>query len=131
MALTSLERNNLETIQFENYLLELMDEIGFIEGEKRETTVGYITEYKYYCPYLKDKHYTVVVFKNKIYTTDMNHKSIEYRLYIHRNIDGGFCSSPFQTNINSVWNRNYIKKNMEEIFTDVIRNRKLEEIGIM
>ena len=134
MALTSLERNNLETIEFENYLLELMDEIGFIEGEKGETTVGYITQYKYYCPYLKDKHYTMVVFKNKSYTTDMNrqplYKSIEYRLYIHR-IDVGFCSSPFQTNINSVWNRNYIKKNMEEIFTDVIRNRKLEEIGIM
>jgi hypothetical protein len=135
MALTLLDKNNLETIEFEKYLLELMDEIGFIEGEKGETTVGYITEYKYYCPYLKDKHYTMVVFKNKSYTTDMNrqplYKSIEYRLYIHMNIDGSYHSSPFQISINSEWNRNYIKSQMEKIFIDVARNRKLEEIGIM
>ena len=135
MALTLLDKNNLETTQFEKYLIQMMDEIGFKEDKKSETTAGYITEYKYYCPLLNDKHYTMVVFRNKSYTIDMDrnplYKSVDYRLYIHRNIDGIYHSSPFQISINSEWNRNYIKSQMERIFIDVARNRKLEELGIM
>lgn len=31
MALTLLDKNNLETTQFEKYLIQMMDEIGFKE----------------------------------------------------------------------------------------------------
>lgn len=69
--------------------------IGFSFHKVRRTEVGVIFEFKNYPEYLKDSHYTLVIFSYLQENLDRMYKT-EYRLYEHSNEDGRYIKSPFQ-----------------------------------
>ena len=124
---------NQETFKFDRYLMNTMKKIGFKEIRISENPIGYINEYKYYSPFLKNMHYTMVIFRHKEDTIDgitgiPLYKEIDYRLYIHDNDNQSYVSSSFQTSINNELNRRYIKSIMDKSFRNEIREIIIDEI---
>lgn len=75
-------------------IVELFESVGFsfhVRSESSETTIVVIEEYKYYPHYLKNTHYSI------LFVTYKKSNNIDYRLYVHKNEDFSFVSSPFQT----------------------------------
>ena len=74
--------------------LRKFKKIGFEIVKKKSNCL----EYKYYPNYLKDTHYTLVVFSS--WCNMMSEKRepmmkfhTDWRLYEHKNVDGSFVSS--------------------------------------
>jgi hypothetical protein len=105
-------------------MIDMFLEIGFKLVKQEDTEVGYVREYKYYPDYMEDKHYTLVRF------TYRKGNDNDWRLYIHRNEDGGYVDSPFQLSDYTDRNKVFIKEHFDKIFFAEIRNQKLEKIGI-
>lgn len=102
-------------------------EIGF-EQSKPETWfgAGWGREYAYYPDYLGENHYTLVTFTHG--KEDGIKNTTEYRLYIHRNLDGKFVDSPFQLSYDRDWSKNYLDNKFNEIFKFELRDSKLKEL---
>ncbi len=125
---------------FDNNVIKLMEQIGFVFHKKETSYInssgkdvplaGTSLTYKYYPEYFEDQHYTFIFFENNNCVDLSSQKSqkislFDHRLYIHRNIDGYFIASPYQINSHSDWNKNYITKKINEIFSSEIRHQKL------
>lgn len=98
---------------------------------------GKSLEYKYYPSYMKDTHYTMIIFSThclRIYhgMTEENVISKDYRLYIHKNSDGSFVDSPFQQSHITESDAKYVLDGLHEEFEkeyhDIDRKQKLKTI---
>lgn len=111
---------------YRNDILRLLQIIGFYRHEVKRTESGMVNEYKYYSPLLSEKHYTMVTYQS--------HKSndVDFRLYVHTNKNGAYCSSPFQISTYSKHNRILILKSLTNIFEKELicytRENKLKEL---
>lgn len=101
------------------YLNRFID-IGFNLIKTNKTHLGEGFEYKYYSPYLVDKHFTLVLFKRYSGSTG------DFRLYIHHNKDGSYNQSPFQCHYES--NKIYLNNKFDEIFHIELKVIKREKI---
>lgn len=102
-------------------VIGLMKSIGFKYIKKTYTTDAVVVTYKYYPEYLQDKNYTLLVKRNK------RNNSIEHRLYIYED-DKKYSSTIYQTSVNSIWNRNYIKDKVHQLFPAEVRMMTINEI---
>ena len=87
---------------------------------------GLSREYTYYPNYLGDNHYTLVTFTHG--SESGIRENTEYRLYIHRNLDGKYVDSRFQLSYDRDWNKNYLDNKFKEIFKFELRDSKLKEL---
>ncbi len=81
----------------------LFQKIGFSFFEVSRTEIGIVFDFKYYPEYLKDSHYTLVLFYFLQENLNSKYKS-DYRLYEHSNEDGRYINSPFQCSYNCSYN---------------------------
>jgi hypothetical protein len=91
-------------------------EIGFNQS-KPETwsgAGGWGREYTYHPNYLGDNHYTLVTFTHG--EEAGIRENTEYRLYVHRDIDGMYVASKFQLSYDRDWNKNYLDNQFNQIF---------------
>ncbi len=102
-------------------------EIGF-EQSKPETWsgAGWGIEYAYYPNYLGENHYTLVTFTHG--SESGIRENTEYRLYIHRNLDGKYVDSPFQLSYDRDCNKKYLDNQFNQIFNLELRDNKLKEL---
>jgi hypothetical protein len=101
-------------------ILDLFIEIGFTLN-KEDKGIGVIQELKYYPDYLGDNHYTLITFRHNNYINKTT--GTEFRLYVHKNIDGSFVSTPFQSSSLS-----FILSKVNDIFTPEFREIKLNKV---
>jgi hypothetical protein len=102
-------------------------EIGFKQSKPETWSgAGWSREYTYYPNYLGDNHYTLVTFTHGS-ESDIR-ENTEYRLYIHRNLDGNYVKSPFQLSHDRDWNRKYLDNKFNQIFNLELRDSKLKEL---
>jgi hypothetical protein len=103
-------------------MIEEFLKIGFKFSKSENTGAGFVKEYSYYPEYLKDNHYTLVTFRNhspaKTLDGDSVDQGTDYRLYVHRNSDGSFVSSPFQLSDKGI----YLEQNFKNIFKNELIN---------
>jgi hypothetical protein len=102
-------------------------QIGFKQSKPETWSgAGWGMEFTYYPDYLGDNHYTLVTFTHG---KDAGiRENTEYRLYIHRNLDGKFIDSPFQLSYTTDWNKNYLDNKFNEIFKFELRDSKIIDI---
>lgn len=107
-----------------SHLMETFNNIGFYLVETENMNIGddptdynICETYRYNSPNLKDSHYTLIVYKYTQGEINIENISIDYRLYIHSNLDGKYIDSPFQTS-----NMNYVNVKIQELFPYEMRN---------
>jgi len=112
--------------------LSKFKKIGFKCKKKSSTTIGKYLEYKYYPNYLKDAHYTLVVFLSWCRMMSVKGESMKihtvWRLYEHKNVDGSFVSSLFQISDYNDFGKKYIQEKITETFWRELREIKLKRI---
>jgi hypothetical protein len=105
-----------------NEIFRKIKKLNVFSLHKREkTSMGRIFEYKYHPNYMKNVHYTLVLFIHKISL------SRDFRLYLH-NSDGSYNDSFFQISDDSDWNINFLNEQINKIFYVEFRNLKLKKI---
>jgi len=93
--------------------------IGFSYDDISHTELGVCKTYSYYPEYFKEKHYDLVLFK---YHYDL---SVDYRLYVHKNSDGSFIYTPFQSSDIS-----YVDKKLNEIFKlELLKHQRINKLN--
>jgi hypothetical protein len=107
---------------FDKIIIDQFTSFGFKLHSCETTEVGTINEFKYFPSYLEDTHYTLVLFDYH------KHDHADHRLYMHNNSDGSYVSSFYQMSNSTDWNQNYIRENIEEIYTTEIRMATINEI---
>lgn len=118
--------------KFDKDIVNLMESIGFT-FYKSSSNFGRLSisyEYKYYPTYFTDKHYTLLLFCDICsYKGGLVDKTkIDHRLYIHKNLDGSFYSSPYQISSSSEDNQKRIIEEINKIFSLELRDKKLNEL---
>lgn len=120
--------------QFDRDIVSLMESIGFT-FYKSSTHFGRLSisyEYKYYPSYFDGKHYTLLLFCNicsyKRDLSSLDKSTVDHRLYIHKNLDGSFYSSPYQIDSSSEDNQKRIIEKINKIFSLELRDKKLNEL---
>ena len=105
-----------------NEVFRKIKELNVFTLHKREkTSVGRVFEYKYRPKYMKDTHYTLIIFIHKGSLTR------DFRLYLH-NKNGSFNKSFFGISDHCDWNINYLSEKINKIFYVEFRNLKLKKI---
>jgi hypothetical protein len=88
---------------------------------------GWAWDYKYYPSYLGDNHYTLLAF-----TSGSDRKicmKTEYRLYVHKNIDGSFVSTPFQLTAKPLMDgTDLLTQKFEKLFRMELREIEIDKI---
>jgi hypothetical protein len=108
-------------------ILELLIKIGFTLHKEDNTGIGDLKEFKYYPDYISDNHYTLVTFNytncfHALSQLATNPSGTEFRLYVHRNIDNSFVSSPFQCRNPYTYIKEIFKSELREIKLNMIYN---------
>jgi hypothetical protein len=104
-----------------NEIFRRIKGLGVFElDEKTRTKIGIGLHYKYYPRYMRDTHYTLVVFVTRF--------SRDYRLYIHNNCDGSYNDSLFQISDSTNWTIKYLHEEISNVFKVELRKNKLESI---
>lgn len=105
-----------------NEIFRKIKELNIFSLHKRgKTSMGRIFEYKYHPRYMKNTHYTLVLFIHK------NSLTRDFRLYLH-NKNGSFNKSFFQISDHSDWNINFLNEQIDNIFGVEFRNLKLKRL---
>lgn len=100
--------------------------IGFEYTRTYMPGAGWVREFKYYPSYMGDNHYTLILFTyGKI---DEIKDDTEYRLYIHRNINGEYVNSPFQEGYYSDFIKDDLKDKFEKLFYVELRDQRIDEV---
>lgn len=103
-------------------ILDLMISFGFRSHGTEHTGAGSVKRYKYYPNYFHGQHYTLILFKH-----DSN-EYCDHRLYIHKDADGSFIDSPYQTSSSNQWGFDYIMNKINNIFESELRILRIQEI---
>lgn len=97
-------------------------DIGFTLSKDYINEGNYpVQEYKYRPSYMKDTHYTLILFNKD-----------DFRLYIHKNEDGSFVDTPFQISLYQPNQVRFIDEGLDKEFRkEILQKNRDKKINII